>query len=271
MTLFAEQGGRGPDLLVLLHGLGATAAVWQPFLASADRHWPGRWLAIDLPGHGASPPQAAYELTDIAASVARAISSRAEAGARIVVLGHSLGGAIGLALASGEHGVQAERVFGVGIKVAWSDEDLQRLAAIAAQPRRRFATEPEAWERYLKVSGLAGQADARSATVARGVAPHTPDAGASGTPSQVDGWCLAMDPRANGVGRPPFTHLMAAARCPVHLARGREDPLVTLDQLRSLDPAAVDLAARGHNVMVEAPQVLWEWYSGMLARRPKTS
>jgi len=259
MTLFVEQGGHGPDLLVLLHGLGATGAVWQPLLASADRHWRGRWLAVDLPGHGGSAPQTTYEIGDIAASVARAISFRAAAAGRIVVLGHSLGGAIGLALASGERAVQPERVFGVGTKVAWSEEDLQRLATIAAQPRRRFATEQEAWERYLKVSGLAGQVDAHSAVVSRGVVRHAADRGASGTASQVEGWCLAMDPGANGVGRPPFAQLMASARCPVHLARGREDPLVTLDQLRSLDPTAVDLPARGHNVMVEAPGVLWEW------------
>jgi pimeloyl-ACP methyl ester carboxylesterase len=259
MTLFADQGGRGPDLLVLLHGLGATGAVWQPVLASADRHWRGQWLAIDLPGHGASPPQASYDISEIAASVARLVARRAEAASRVVVLGHSLGGAIGLALASGECGVQPERVYGVGIKVAWSEEDLQRLAAIAAQPRRRFPTEQEAWERYLKVAGLAGQVDAHSPVVSRGVVRHPPDSTATGTASQVEGWCLAMDPHANGVGRPPFAQLMAAARCPVHLARGRQDPLVTLDQLQSLDPTAVDLAARGHNVMIEAPGVLWEW------------
>src|SRR6185312_1116261 len=99
MTLFVEQGGRGPDLLVLLHGLGATGAVWQPFLASADRHWRGRWLAVDLPGHGGSAPQESYAIGDIAASIARVVLPHAEAQGQIVVLGHSLGGAIGLALA----------------------------------------------------------------------------------------------------------------------------------------------------------------------------
>jgi pimeloyl-ACP methyl ester carboxylesterase len=262
MTLFAQEGGRGPDLLVLLHGLGATGAVWQPLLASAERHWPGRWIAIDLPGHGASPPQANYDIGALAASIARTISPRLQSAGRLVVLGHSLGGAIGLALASGECGVQPERVFGVGIKIAWSEEDLQRLGAIAAQPRRRFATEAEARERYLKVSGLAGLLDASSPALVRGVMRQ------SGAPGSPDGWCLAMDPAANAVGRPPFAQLSAAARCPVHLARGRDDPLVTLDQLRSVDPTAVDLAAKGHNVMVEAPDVLWAWLAANGFRSP---
>jgi pimeloyl-ACP methyl ester carboxylesterase len=261
MTLFAQEGGDGPDLLVLLHGLGATGAVWQPLLelvtapasdAGLQRKWPARWLALDLPGHGQSAPQAKYALDDIAASVARAVVSRADPAGRIVVLGHSLGGAIGLALASGECGLQPARVFGVGIKVVWSDEDLQRLTAIAAQPRRKFATEPDAWERYLKVSGLFGMVDARSPVLARGVVRESAS------------WCLTMDPAANAVGRPPFAQLVATARCPVHLACGREDPLVTLDQLRSVDPVAVHLDARGHNVMIEAPAVLWEWLAGRL-------
>jgi pimeloyl-ACP methyl ester carboxylesterase len=252
MTLFVQQGGRGPDLLVLLHGLGATGAVWQPLLAAAKGHWHARWLTLDLPGHGASPPQARYDIGDIAASVARTVAPHADARGRIVVLGHSLGGAVGLALASGEGGVKPQQVFGVGIKVAWSDEEAQRLAAIAGQPRRRFATEQEAWDRYLKVSGLSGLVEVGSPALARGV---TQAAGSA------ENWCLAMDPGANAVGRPPFERLIAAARCPVHLARGSADPLVTLAQLRTVDPSAIDLAAQSHNVMIEAPDVIWEWLS----------
>jgi pimeloyl-ACP methyl ester carboxylesterase len=265
MTLFAEEGGRGPDLLVLLHGLGATAAVWQPLLASASQQWKGRWIALDLPGHGRSAPQAHYAIHDIAAIVARAVAPRVDPAGRIVVLGHSLGGAIGLALASGECGVQPERVFGVGIKVAWSDEDLQRLAAIAAQPRRRFATQQGAWERYLKVSGLAGLVDASSPVLARGIVRQKEGERAGEPEGKPGGWCLAMDPAANDVGRPPFAQLISAARCPVHLARGRQDALVALDHLRSLDPSAEDLGVpgdrTGHNVMVEAPALMWEWFA----------
>jgi pimeloyl-ACP methyl ester carboxylesterase len=155
-------------------------------------------------------------------------------------------------------------VFGVGIKVVWSDEDLQRLTAIATQPRRRFATEPEARERYLKVSGLFGLVDARSPVLARGVVRESAETAQTLDTERSASWHLAMDPAANAVGRPAFAQLVAVARCPVHLACGREDPLVTLDQLRSVDPAAVHLDARGHNVMIEAPAVLWKWLAGRL-------
>jgi pimeloyl-ACP methyl ester carboxylesterase len=47
-----DSGGSGEPTLVLLHGLGANAGVWQNLLPLIEKHWPGRWMAPDLPGHG---------------------------------------------------------------------------------------------------------------------------------------------------------------------------------------------------------------------------
>jgi pimeloyl-ACP methyl ester carboxylesterase len=250
--MYMEQGGEGPDLLLLLHGMGATGAVWSPLRASAEDHrngrWPGRWLAPDLPGHGRSARQDSYAIGQHAASVARAVLPHIDPAGRLVVLGHSLGGVIGLALATGWFGLAPHRVFAAGIKVAWSDDELRRMETLAAQPARRFATEEEALQRYLKVSGLAGIADAAGPIAARGIARD-----------HDGGWRLAMDPRANAVGKPPLSELAALARCPVHLGRGGDDALVTLAQTRSLDPGARDLGPHGHNVMAEAPRQVWNW------------
>jgi len=246
--MYIEQGGEGPDLLLMLHGMGATGAVWSPMCAEAGARWSGRWLVLDLPGHGASERQESYAIGQHAASVARAVRPHiAEAPGRLVVLGHSLGGVIGLALATGWFGVMPQRVFAAGIKIAWTDDELRRMDTLAAQPAKRFATQEEAWDRYLKVAGLAGIADASSAVVARGIA------------REEDGWRLAMDPRANAVGKPPLAELMGLARCPVHLGQGRDDALVTMVQTRGLDPDAQELGPHGHNVMVEAPGRVWDW------------
>jgi pimeloyl-ACP methyl ester carboxylesterase len=247
VEMHTQQGGQGPDLLVLLHGMGATGAVWSPFVAEAGARWHGRWLAVDLPGHGHAARQASYAIGQLAASVAHAVLPHADPTGRLIVLGHSLGGVVGLALATGWFGVLPHRVFGAGIKVAWSDEELQRMATLAVQPAKRFATEGEAWERYLKVSGLAGLAAAGSPVAARGIV------------QDADGWRLAMDPGANAVGKPPLAELAGLARCPVQLGRGGSDALVTLAQTRTLDPAARDIGPHGHNVMVEAPGLLWDW------------
>jgi pimeloyl-ACP methyl ester carboxylesterase len=242
-----EQGGEGKDLLLMLHGMGSTGAVWAPLCAEAGTRWRGRWLVLDLPGHGQSGQQDCYAIGQSAAHVARAVLPHIDPTGRLVVLGHSLGGVIGLALATGWFGITPQQVFAAGIKVAWSDEELRRMDTLATQPAKRFATEAEAWDRYLKVSGLAGIADAAAPAVARGIA------------HDADGWRLAMDPRANAVGKPPLAELATLARCPIHLGCGQQDTLVTLAQTRSIDPDARELGPHGHNVMVEAPQQIWDW------------
>ena len=117
--LRVHEGGSGEPLLVLLHGLGATCDVWDGWWPLLARRWPGRWLAPDLPGHGGSRPLTGYTFDNLAAAVAGIV----EPDARTVVLGHSLGGVVGLALASGRFAVPVQAVIGLGIKVVWTDED----------------------------------------------------------------------------------------------------------------------------------------------------
>ena len=109
--LRVQQGGSGEPVLLLVHGLGATGDVWEGWRPLLARRWPGRWLAPDLPGHGGSRPLSSYTFGTLAAAVA----GIADAGARTVVLGHSLGGVVGLALASGEFPISAHAVIGLGI------------------------------------------------------------------------------------------------------------------------------------------------------------
>jgi pimeloyl-ACP methyl ester carboxylesterase len=243
VKLESDGGGDGPRLLVLLHGLGATRHVWHPLLASG--RWHGSWLAPDLRGHGASPHTTSYGLGQHAADVAERIQS-AGACEEVVILGHSMGGAVALALASGCFGVQPARVFGLGTKVAWSDDELGGMRKMAATPARNFPTKDEAIGRYLKVSGLAGL-----------IAPGSTEA-AAGVAQTESGWRLAFDPATASIGPPPMRELLAAARAPIHLARGETDALVTREQLAAFDADAADLRG-GHNVMVENPGAVWDW------------
>ena len=245
MTLQADRGGTGDRLLVLLHGLGATRHVWEKMLADAGRRWRGRWVAPDLRGHGASAQAMSYALglhaSDVAELVLTSGSFR-----EVVVVGHSMGGVIALALASGWFGIQPVYCFGLGIKVAWTADELARLGEMATAPPRAFATKDDAVARYLKSSGLTGLIPADSAAAQAGVA--TDDAG----------WRLAADPATASVGAPPMRALIDAAKESIHLARGASDPMVTLEQLRAFDPGAIDLPG-GHNAMVERPDAIWDW------------
>jgi pimeloyl-ACP methyl ester carboxylesterase len=237
--LRVHEGGSGEPLLVLLHGLGATGDVWDGWWPLLARRWPGRWVAPDLPGHGGSAPLAAYTFDGLAAAVASIV----EPSSRIVVLGHSLGGVVGLALASGRFPVPVHAVTGLGIKVVWADDDLGRAQALAHRPPAWFASRDEAAARYLRVSGLAGLLPADAAAV---------DAGLR---EQGGRWRLAMDPGAFAVGAPDMTQLIARSQAPVTLARGERDPMNTDEQLARLGPPTVTLPGLGHNAHVESPEL----------------
>ena len=235
--LRVHQGGSGEPVLLLLHGLGATGDVWEKWRPLLTRRWPGRWLAPDLPGHGGSRPLSSYTFDTLAAAVA----GIADAGARTVVLGHSLGGVIGLALASGGFPVPVQAVIGLGIKVAWTGEELDRAQAAAQRSPAWFASRDEAAARYLRISGLAGLLAADSPAV---------DAGLR---EQHGQWRLAMDPGAFAVGAPDMTQLLARSQAPVTLARGEHDPMNTGEQLTRLGVPTITLPDLGHNAHVESP------------------
>lgn len=251
--LVFDRGGSGAPLLVLIHGLGANGRVWQPMLALAAQRWAGRWIAPDLRGHGGSAAGASYGIEDHAADIAALIaaeqSGAASGDAPVTLLGHSLGGVVALALAGGGFGVDPVAAFGLGIKVAWTDEELQRLAAMAERPSRTHDTAEEARAFYGRLSGLGTLADEAPMAVRSVMAGP-------------DGWRAAVDMRAFAVTRPPMARLLAEARCPVRLACGDGDAMVTLAQLQALDAGAVTIAGAGHNAMVDAPLAVWSWLEG---------
>jgi pimeloyl-ACP methyl ester carboxylesterase len=99
--LAADDYGHSDDRapLVLLHGLTFDRSLWRPSLAELSRIDPGRRvLALDLPGHGASPGWPSYDVQSLADGVHRAAE---EAGLQSpVVVGHSIAGIIATAYAA---------------------------------------------------------------------------------------------------------------------------------------------------------------------------
>lgn len=159
------------------------------------------------------------------------------------MLGHSLGGAVGLALAGRGSDVPVRAVIGLGIKVAWTDEELSRAQAVARRPPAWFATRAEAAARHLRVSGLNGLRGDDDPAVAAGLV-------------EQDGrWRLALDQEAFAVGAPDMAALVARSRAPVTLARGEHDPMNTDEQLAELGTPVVTLPGLGHNAHVEDPEL----------------
>ena len=88
---------------------------------------------------------------------------------------------------------------------------------------------------------------------------------------QVAGTQPSQDPATISVGPPDLAGLLPAAKCPISMAIGEHDPLVTRDHHGDLAAAASTnlhtagvtaphvLRGVGHNAMVEDPQAIVDW------------
>jgi pimeloyl-ACP methyl ester carboxylesterase len=246
--IWAARGGRGERLLVLLHGMGANASAWEPLLPLIERGWSGRWLAPDLRGHGRSVREGPWGFGIHAADVGALIEG--EPPGPVTLAGHSFGGAVAALVASGWFGPRVRDVAAFGVKIEWTEEEIAKARELAGRPAPTFATRDEAIARYLRISGLAGLAPPSSATAAAGVS------GADGR------FQVAMDPRAHGAVGPSVERLLRLAAAPVRLAAGDRDPMVTLEQMRGIDPGARVFAGLAHNAHWEAPEQVWEFIAG---------
>lgn len=92
---FKTLGGQGEDL-VLIHGFGSDRLSWAGNVAALLPV--ARVHALDLPGHGESAPDVGSgSIADLAAQVGETLKAQGITKAHL--LGHSLGGAIAMALA----------------------------------------------------------------------------------------------------------------------------------------------------------------------------
>jgi len=252
--LYLRSGGMGGTTYLLLHGLGATGEVWGGLADLIDRNKAGRWLVPDFRGHGRSPWERPYTYGSLMGDLIPLINEAS----RLVVIGHSMGGVVGLMLGGALPNV--ERVLGVGIKVSWNEAELEQMQALSTRPVRWWATQAEAVERYLKVSGLIGLVNPDSPTAQCGVV-----AGDDGQ------YRLATDPEIYAIGRPPVAELVQAARCEVMLACGEHDKMVGSGELSALDAAARQLPGLGHNAQVEGPEQVWLLVNELLDNNKESS
>jgi pimeloyl-ACP methyl ester carboxylesterase len=100
-TLFGEAWGPAPAKVVALHGWRRTHADFSAVLGPSSQGGALASLAPDLPGFGATPPPPTpWGSADYAELVAGLIETEVGRSARVVVVGHSLGGRVGAALAA---------------------------------------------------------------------------------------------------------------------------------------------------------------------------
>jgi pimeloyl-ACP methyl ester carboxylesterase len=241
--MHVREGGSGEPVLLLLHGLGATGAVWEPFLEQADKNWPGRWLAPDLRGHGRSSGARRYSPGSYAADLAALLAG---AGGPVTVVGHSMGGLIGLVLASTWFGSPVACTVALAVRLSWTPEELVELARRGGRSLRVSANRDDAAERYLRLTGMHGSVAPDSAVARDGIC------------QAEGGYRMAADPAVYEIAWHDVPLMRRAAQGQVVVAGGRADPVVPVQDLRELDPRAVVLPVDGHDVHVRAPDMVWE-------------
>ena len=92
-----RDSGAGDRPVVFLHGIGSSAAAWDPVAAGLQARG-HRTIAVDLPGHGSSSKSRGdYSLSELA-SVQRDLLDALDI-PRCILVGHSLGGGIALQFA----------------------------------------------------------------------------------------------------------------------------------------------------------------------------
>lgn len=242
VDLWVEEGGNadGPTLL-LMHGLSGTGEIWSGLRDILADKWPGRWVIPDMRGHGRSAHAEQYGIANHAADMANILGDTKE----LYLAGHSMGGLVGILMASGWFGVTPKAVVTTGVKVSWTDDERAGLAKLIDMPVRWFDTETEARERFILVTGLKGVADPDSEFARTGIV------------AEGGKWRLAADNKAAAVADADTRDIYNAARAPIVLAAGEHDRMVTVQDLQTLDKQALELGGLGHNAHIENPAAFW--------------
>jgi pimeloyl-ACP methyl ester carboxylesterase len=246
---YAERGEHreSSSPFLLIHGAGASSAIWMMVLARLARV--SRAIAIDLPGHGPSPPfedKARPTLADYCQATGE-LAALTGLG-RSVLIGHSMGALVAIEAA-----------------LAWPDK-VAGLLLCAAAPRLPVSRDLmkvidddyahfPAWLAERALSASAKPALRRAFVAAGVVAPQAV--------TRADFQAL-LD---HDVGVDPSSRL-AQIHCPIVWLDGADDGIVG-DSHRADRPGSCrTLAGVGHLVPIEAPADVAREATALAERRP---
>ncbi|MCF8055843.1 MAG: alpha/beta hydrolase [Desulfocapsa sp.] len=138
MELACDCRGQGEPLLLFIHGWTCRRDYWQPQLAFfEERH---KVAAPDLPGHGNSSAgdRQCWSVTNFGLDIAAA--AKESAAERLILIGHSMGGAVALEAARQLGELVAAVVLVDTFVIDYGGLSAETIQAVAAPFEADFAT-----------------------------------------------------------------------------------------------------------------------------------
>jgi pimeloyl-ACP methyl ester carboxylesterase len=220
--------------VLLLHSLAGHSHWWDwtaPLLA--ERH---HVVALDLRGHGGSDwvESASYQTADYAGDVRALLSVLGYQST--VVIGHSLGGSVGLSFAA-LHPEQVDALVIADMMTHWTDVETRWAARAVERPEPEFTSRMEAAARYrLRPPETSAPAEWIYHLGETALKERRPGI-----------WQYAFDRRVFAQARPDVWPILPRVQCPTLVVRGSKSTI--MDETSS---AQVALSVpRGRSVEVE--------------------
>lgn len=238
-----EWGNPGQPRVVLLHALGCHKGWWDAVGPVLGRRY--HVLTPDLRGHGESDRAEDYRFAAYAADVEQLVG----AGGPYALVGHSMGGYIGLVVAS--RGVARPAALIVAdMKTSSTPQELADLQVASQRPGRTYPSLDEAADRFrLSPPEHAVPVD-RLRAMARSSYQQKPD----GT------WAERLDRRALAIEPVEPLPLAKQVGCPVLFVRGEKSVVMPAEQAQALAEAAkaplVTMEGLYHHLPLENPEGL---------------
>jgi pimeloyl-ACP methyl ester carboxylesterase len=248
---------KSKPILVLLHGLGGSAADWADAGVALAKHF--TIAAPELPGSFRGPkPEGGSDPAALAAWLLNTLPKEP-----VFLAGHSLGGRVAGEVAA----LAPARVAALALvsplgAAPYGFTDTLKWKAMSR--RAVLESVPESSLRRAAAYGFEGDAPGKDAFVARAVAAQT-------GPSGKD-IALATEKAVDGVlGSPPLAERLEGTTMPLLVATGERDPLVPPKDARTIlrarpDATFLELPGRGHYALLEAPARMAEVLRGFFAR-----
>lgn len=234
----SRRGGDGIPLL-LIHGFTADSQSWAPLEKALGPRRP--LIRMDLPGHGKSPKRRIGSFAELARMLVDTFDDATRDVAQVHVIGHSLGGALALALAD----IRARRVASLSLLAPAGLGPEIDAAALQGITR---ATRPESLAPWLR--RLTATPDAISDDYARAAMATRRDPALRA--AQAD---MAAALFADGVQTFDLRAALARLDLPAQILWGRQDHILPPRHALAADGefAIHLLTGAGHVPQIECP------------------